>query len=264
MRKQNSITSWKQLYKKVKTVSARRYVCLFCAGMLVLNSVGIPVCVWALDQENASEMEQEPDQNQDQDQSAASAKLEVKVAAPDLPIIEGYQDTISYEITLINPENGVDLTNLAGFASKYCDVYTCVTDEETGTEEEVLVYCHPSDPEMPEILGEGRPEEGAQENPGESGDGKLEEGGLGDSEGSEPGEGESGDSAESKPEEGEPGESAGNNSEGGKPGEGGQGESAENGSEDGKTEENGPDESAGSNLEGGKVEEGESGESARK
>ena len=140
------------LYRNVKRVSAMRYACLFCAGMLAMNCVYAPVRIWAEEQENASETEP--------DQGKKPGGLKIAITGPDASIVEGYQDTVPYRIKLTNPEDGIDL-NLKVRTSGFGDVYVLVMNEETGEEEEVLVYRH---------LEKEDPESGDAEEPGDEGE----------------------------------------------------------------------------------------------
>ena len=155
------------LYRNVKRVSAMRYACLFCAGMLAMNCVYAPVRIWAEEQENASETEP--------DQGKKPGGLKIAITGPDASIVEGYQDTVPYRIKLTNPEDGIDL-NLKVRTSGFGDVYVLVMNEETGEEEEVLVYRHlekedpeSGDAEEPGDEGED-PESGDAEEPGDEGE----------------------------------------------------------------------------------------------
>lgn len=125
MRNQNNM-------ENKKNRSSLRYASLFCAGILVLNSVRTPVYVWAWEQGKVSEAETEP--------GAEAGRLEITVTGPSAPIIEGYSEAEPYKIQITNPADGVDLSGFEVWTTNYCDVYALVMNEETGTEEEILLY----------------------------------------------------------------------------------------------------------------------------
>ncbi|MCM1106126.1 MAG: hypothetical protein NC355_04195 [Blautia sp.] len=218
------------LFKNAKEVSVLRYACLFCAAMLALNCVKTPMRVWALEPEEVSEAGQEPDE--------APARLEITITGPDSPIIEGYQDTIPYRIELANPEDGIDMSEVEVLTADLCDVYALVLNEETGLEEEVLVYHHPQEGEETEksepAAGESQPEK-----PGATG---TEEAIEGEPEAEEPGETGTGEAVEGEPDAEKPGatgteEAIEGEPDAEKPGETGTGEAIE-----GEPEGENPDE----------------------
>ena len=139
MRNQNNMES-------KKNRSSLRYASLFCAGILVLNSVRTPVYVWAWEQGEVSEAETEP--------GAEAGRLEIAMTGPSVPIIEGYSEAEPYKIQITNPADGVDLSGFEVWTTNYCDVYALVMNEETGTEQEILLYhCPESWNEGLEFLG---------------------------------------------------------------------------------------------------------------
>ncbi|MCM1282794.1 MAG: hypothetical protein NC242_04020 [Roseburia sp.] len=238
------------LFKNAKEVSGLRYACLFCAGMLTLNCVRTPMRVWALEPEEVSEAVQEPDE--------APARLEITITGPDSPIIEGYPETIPYRIELANPEDGMDMSAVEVQTADLCDVYALMRNEETGLEEEVLVYHHPQEGEETEgsgaAEGDPRPENPVEtggekptdeesqpeaEEPGETGTEEVAEG--------EPGDGNPVETGEEESAEEEPGDE--------NPGETGTEEAAEEEPGDGNPVETGEEEAIEGEPEGEKPEE---------
>lgn len=122
--------------KNRKNESALRYASLFCAGILTLNCVRAPVYVWAWEQGDVPEAVTNPVS----DPGTAAGRLEITVTGPSSPIIEGYSEADPYRIQLTNPADGVGLSGFEVYTTSMCDVYSLVINEETGIEEEILVY----------------------------------------------------------------------------------------------------------------------------